>query len=226
VRRPDDLPALSPLLFWSFVASTVGVFTFSSVRILALGRPTVHALSDVRQLQLLAIEAVMAGVWVPILSRRGWSIGGLTAPLRPLDVPMGAGLCLIALVAYVLTFYAVAVLSPAFARAAAAVQIGGSVSWWSVALVSIANPVAEELIYLGVIQNVAGRRGVGAAVLASVSARLAVHLYQGPLSVISIVPAGLAFAWYYAATRRLWPVVIAHSLMDALALGRLAALSG
>jgi membrane protease YdiL (CAAX protease family) len=53
-----------------------------------------------------------------------------------------------------------------------------------------------------------------------------VHLYQGPLSLISIVPGGLVFAWYYAATRRLWPVVIAHGLLDALALGRLAALSG
>ncbi|MFD1296210.1 CPBP family intramembrane glutamic endopeptidase [Lysobacter gummosus] len=40
--------------------------------------------------------------------------------------------------------------------------------------------------------------------------RIAYHLYQGSAGVVSIVPMGLAYAWLYARTGRLWPLVLAH----------------
>ena len=48
--------------------------------------------------------------------------------------------------------------------------------------------------------------------------RIAYHLYQGSAGVVSIVPMGLAYAWLYARTGRLWPLVLAHVLLGAWAL--------
>ena len=48
--------------------------------------------------------------------------------------------------------------------------------------------------------------------------RLAVHLYQGRLAFISILPLAVVFTVYYSRTNRLWPVIVAHMLFDIIAL--------
>ena len=55
----------------------------------------------------------------------------------------------------------------------------------------------------------------------SVALRLAYHLYQGPVGVVSIVPMGLILGFAYMRWKRLWPLVIAHGLMDFVALAAL-----
>jgi membrane protease YdiL (CAAX protease family) len=50
---------------------------------------------------------------------------------------------------------------------------------------------------------------------------MAVHLYQGPLRVVGMAALGGALTVYYYRTRRLWPVVVAHGLLDFLALARM-----
>ncbi len=57
-------------------------------------------------------------------------------------------------------------------------------------------------------------RGISFAVNISVAIRLAYHLYQGPAGIINIVPGGLIFAYWFAKTGRLWPVVTAHAIHD------------
>jgi membrane protease YdiL (CAAX protease family) len=56
-----------------------------------------------------------------------------------------------------------------------------------------------------------------------VALRVLVHLYQGRLALIAILPLGVVFTWYYVRTKRLWPVVVAHVVVDALALSSLMA---
>ena len=48
--------------------------------------------------------------------------------------------------------------------------------------------------------------------------RLLYHLYQGPLIVIGIVPLGWLSAYVYARWNRLWPIIIAHGILDFIAL--------
>jgi uncharacterized protein len=62
------------------------------------------------------------------------------------------------------------------------------------------------------------RRSAWTGINVSVAIRLLYHLYQGPLGVLYIVPLGLVFAWWYARSARLWPLVIAHALYDFSAL--------
>ena len=52
--------------------------------------------------------------------------------------------------------------------------------------------------------------------------RLAIHLYQGAIGVVSVLPIGILFAVYYLRTGKLWPVVVAHAAMDLVALGMFA----
>ena len=52
----------------------------------------------------------------------------------------------------------------------------------------------------------------------STGLRVLYHLYQGPLGVLTIVPMGLMFGYIYVRTRKLWPVIVAHVLMDVIGL--------
>jgi membrane protease YdiL (CAAX protease family) len=52
----------------------------------------------------------------------------------------------------------------------------------------------------------------------SVALRLVCHLYQGTLGVLSVIPVGLIFAYWYVRTGRLWPLIVAHALLDFISL--------
>jgi membrane protease YdiL (CAAX protease family) len=89
----------------------------------------------------------------------------------------------------------------------------------TVLLVSTINPLFEEIFVCGyVISALARTRGLSFAINVSKAVRLAYHLYQGTAGVVNIIPLGFIFAYWYARTGRLWPVIVAHALFDFLAL--------
>lgn len=57
-----------------------------------------------------------------------------------------------------------------------------------------------------------------AAVNISAAIRLSYHLYQGAAGVLSVVPIGLLFAYWFARTRQLWPLIVAHAILDLVGL--------
>jgi len=215
-------PRTTPFRFWAVVLSTAGVFVAISAVRLARNVPTTDMLQTFDLLQLLAIEAAMGAFWIPRLVRDGWTLSFVTLPFAARDLLRGALLCLVSQLTYVTTWVAVALLFPDFVREAARIRIGGHPSWWSVGLVAVFNPVAEEFLYLGFVANSLRRRSTALALGASVLVRVGVHAYQGPLALLAILPAGLVLTTYYLDTNRIWPVVVAHSAVDLYALGRLA----
>jgi membrane protease YdiL (CAAX protease family) len=60
--------------------------------------------------------------------------------------------------------------------------------------------------------------GNAAAILGSAGLRTLLHAYQGAMALVSILPLGLVFTIYYARSRRIWPVIVAHMLFDVVAL--------
>jgi membrane protease YdiL (CAAX protease family) len=44
------------------------------------------------------------------------------------------------------------------------------------------------------------------------------HLYQGVLGALTIAPVGLLFAYWYVRSGRLWPLIVAHGLIDFIGL--------
>jgi membrane protease YdiL (CAAX protease family) len=215
---PPATPYVPWALFCAALSSTGGVFIAFSALHLARGEPTDHVMTDRRLLGLLGMELVMALFWVPSLIRRGWSMRHVSRGAVPGDVAVGVLLAVGAYAGYWLTFVVTAIISPGYARAASSIHIGGSVSLWVAALLAVINPVAEEFFYLGFVANVLRPRGAPLAIAASIALRVLVHLYQGPIGVIASLPIGALFGGYYLAARRIWPAVIAHSLLDAVAL--------
>jgi membrane protease YdiL (CAAX protease family) len=96
------------------------------------------------------------------------------------------------------------------------------VSMQLVFLASTVNGMFEEVFVAGyVITALSQVRGVWTAVNVSTVIRLLYHLYQGPLALITIIPLGLIFGHYYARTRQLWPLILAHILVDIIGLSAL-----
>jgi membrane protease YdiL (CAAX protease family) len=197
---------LAPFLLWPALA-LVG---------LAPAAPVV--MTDARLGRVLATEALLGLVWVPILRRRGWSASSVSRPAALSDALYGAGLFAAAYVVYTPMYWVLALTAPELAG----VAIAGAPSWGMVVAVSLLNPVAEEFLYLGFVANVLKREGTGLALGGCVVARALIHLYQGPIGVAASVAFGLMFGLYYLQNQRIWPAVFAHGLADALALAHLA----
>jgi len=206
--------------FWAVVSSTAGVFTAISLSRILRHVPFGETYSTRGALVLLLMELLMAAYWVPTLRRAGWSLPSITEPFGVLDILRGIGLYLGAMVVYITIWVTLAMKVPVLLQGVAAIQLDGEMSWWSAGLLSVINPVAEEFLYLGFVANVLRSRSTVAAFWGSILTRVAVHLYQGPLGLLA---ASIDAVWtsYYLSSRRIWPVVVAHAVMDIYALRHL-----
>ncbi len=104
-------------------------------------------------------------------------------------------------------------------------------TWWRVPmllLVAFANGWAEEIIVVGYLLTRLEQLGVGsrAALVWSSVLRGTYHLYQGFGAGLGNVAMGLVFGYAWQRTGRLWPLVIAHGVIDAVAFVGYALLSG
>ena len=97
--------------------------------------------------------------------------------------------------------------------------VGTGIHFGPILALSVLNSLFEVLFVCGYLSTaLQAKKGFWFAVNASAGLRLIYHLYQGPWAVISILPIGLAFAIWFAQTRQLWPLVVAHALFDLLGL--------
>jgi len=86
-------------------------------------------------------------------------------------------------------------------------------------LASTVNGIFEEVFVAGyIITALRDTRGVWTAINISTVVRLLYHLYQGPLGIMTVVPVGLLYGYFFARTRQLWPLVMAHVLIDIVGL--------
>lgn len=91
--------------------------------------------------------------------------------------------------------------------------------WWSVpvlVLAALQNALLEEVVAVGyLIERLRELSwGVPAMIVASSLLRGSYHLYQGPGMAAGNVVMGVLFAWWYVRTRRVMPLVVAHTTLD------------
>jgi membrane protease YdiL (CAAX protease family) len=180
-----------------------------------------YAFTDGHLYTVVGYELVLAAVLVPVLRRRGWDPVAIAGPPAPLDLLRGLGLMLGAYASYAFAWGCFAVLDPATASVIATDRpfTGAAAGPLAIVLLTLINPVFEELLWLGYfVQRLQPRFGWRVAALMSVLLRFSVHTYQGPIAVLGILPLGVLFTWYYVGTRRIWPVVVAHMCLDAIPL--------
>nr|WP_051442483.1 CPBP family intramembrane glutamic endopeptidase [Saccharomonospora iraqiensis] len=95
-------------------------------------------------------------------------------------------------------------------------------AWWRpivLTLSAFGNSFAEEVLVVGYLLTRLRQLGVGenTSLLVSSVLRGAYHLYQGLGGFVGNLVMGLVFGRVWQRTNRLWPLVIAHTLLDVVA---------
>ena len=104
-------------------------------------------------------------------------------------------------------------------------------SWWRIPVLIIAafaNGFAEEVVVVGYLITRLRQLGLSQnrAILASSVLRGLYHLYQGFGAGLGNLVMGLVFGYAWCRSGRLWPLVIAHGLIDTVALVGYVVLAG
>lgn len=94
--------------------------------------------------------------------------------------------------------------------------------WWTVPVLVLAaaqNAVLEEVVMVGYLFTRWRQAGWStvAVVVTSAAVRGSYHLYQGFGGFVGNLAMGLFFGWVYTRTRRVAPLVVAHTLLDVVA---------
>ena len=159
--------------------------------------------------ELATLLALSIFLWM-----RGWTLQSLGLEAHARDVLVGLAL---AVAVHFMYLAAWQLASGIFLRLPIPPAATGSpgISLINFTVTCILNPLFEEIFVCGyVIVALKERRVPWTAINVSVAIRLIYHLYQGAVGVLSIVPAGLIFAYWYARTGRLWPAIVAHGILN------------
>ncbi|HZA83505.1 MAG TPA: CPBP family intramembrane glutamic endopeptidase [Actinomycetes bacterium] len=160
--------------------------------------------------------------WSPVLvigyllarSQEGWAGIGLTR-FRPADIGMGA-------VLWVASFFLVLVLAQLFqyfGQREVDFLTEGLPLWFravQAVLIAVTAGVTEEIVVRGYAQTRLEQLRVSTPAILLVPTALwgILHVYQGLGAALTIFCLGLLYAWYFHRTRRLWPLILAHTLFD------------
>ncbi|TXI49420.1 CPBP family intramembrane glutamic endopeptidase [Mycolicibacter arupensis] len=95
-------------------------------------------------------------------------------------------------------------------------------TWWRapmLVLIAFANALAEEVIVVGYLLTRLSQLRISprVALICSALLRGAYHLYQGFGAGLGNIAMGLVFGYAWQRTGRLWPLILAHALIDAIA---------
>jgi membrane protease YdiL (CAAX protease family) len=169
---------------------------------------------------LILFELIVGAALAAFLLARGWSLKRLG--LRPTLLETGIGLLLMAVtyVAWIAIWILVASFSPPTGEAARNITFAApGIGLWTAAAASLVNGMFEEIFVCGyVIAALKDRTMAWTTINISVGIRLLYHLYQGPYVMIFVVLAGVTLGYWYAHRGRLWPPIVAHGVMDFVAL--------
>lgn len=147
---------------------------------------------------------------------RGWTRERLGFAPTMRDAAIGILLALAILALRWILDTVVGSVAPGLVEAAEKLgAVSGDLDMRAVVLVSLVDPVFEELFMCAyVISALKDKRGAAFALNVSVGLRVACHLNQGAYGVLTIGPLALLFGYWYLRSGRIWPLLVAHALLD------------
>jgi membrane protease YdiL (CAAX protease family) len=103
--------------------------------------------------------------------------------------------------------------------------------WWRIPVLVLSaamNATLEEVVVVGYLVTRLGQLGLSARWAVGVSAALrgCYHLYQGFGAFVGNAIMGVLFGWFFLRTRRVMPLIVAHTVLDTAAFVGYTALSG
>ncbi|MPY78364.1 MAG: CPBP family intramembrane metalloprotease [Actinophytocola sp.] len=188
----------------------------------ALNRPQAEIGTIDLLMQVLGAGQLIAwgALGLYLLWRAGFKLPEIGLPLRigGRDVGIGVGLTALigipGLVLYLISW-----------RLGLSVAVVPSLldeTWWrpvTLTLSAFGNAFAEEVLLVGFLLTRLRQLGLSAnsSLLISSLLRGAYHLYQGAAGFFGNIVMGLIFGRVWQRTNRLWPLVLAHTLLDFIA---------
>jgi len=179
---------------------------------------------DVIDLGLNAAWAAQLIAWgalaVYLLWRSGYSPSRIGLTRLPRRSDLAGGLGLAALIG--LPGLGLYLLARTLGLNADVIPAAITDTWWRAPMlivIAFANGWAEEVVVVGYLLTRLRQLGVSQPVALACSAVLrgAYHLYQGFGAGLGNVVMGLVFGYAWQRTGRLWPLVLAHGLIDTVA---------
>ena len=98
------------------------------------------------------------------------------------------------------------------------VHMGEGATLPFIILNSITNPVFEEMLEAAYIISSLHKIGMWPAILAGALLRMCLHVYLGFYGASIVMATGVIFGLVYWRWRQLWPLIVAHALLDFLGL--------
>jgi membrane protease YdiL (CAAX protease family) len=224
------------------LAVMLGPFAYSSTRF-ALASHTYDFIGQMVSthalVRLIALQAGLLAAFFFYLKWRGWTpsdfkirinlLGTLVAPALAVAAALVNGMvAMIIKVSVVLAAPHPHGLAPALmADAPRLLPHSIDASWVAILVASVVNAYIEELVFMGYAFNqFAARRSVLAAMFGMVFLRMLLHTYKGPVDMLGIAAFSFVYGIAYWQLRRLWPLICAHALTDAVAFALLKLLFG
>lgn len=207
--------------FTIVVFGAFGYFCLGSV-LMALFPSSSPPISEAHLDLLLIYETIVLSLLGTMLYWRGWTLERIGLRLTKKDTLVGIGLAFAAYLTYLAVWGLVEATGshPRYPGNITEIASHG-LKLGSVVAVSILNPIYEESFLCGYLLTDANEnKHIVAGFNVSLAIRLTYHLYQGTAGVLGIIPVGAVFALWYVRSRRLWPVIVAHAVFDALGLLR------
>jgi membrane protease YdiL (CAAX protease family) len=174
-------------------------------------KPVILNNAGVLWFPLVELVLLIPILWIGKL--RGWSLSTFGSKISWKATGAGILLFLVAEAVMLGVSYGAGIIHPEQAPVAA-----GRLAVLPILLISLINPVFEEALETGYFIHQLKRFGMWPAVLASAAFRGLFHVQFGINAVLSIFAYGVIFAFVYWRWRQLWPLIVAHSLVDLLAL--------
>ena len=168
---------------------------------------------------IVMLELILLPVVASVLYARGWRLKDFPIGIGKAMTALGAFLACSAWLLNIIIGIVVQLIFPGMHEGAEAYRPANPPDFVAVYIVSVVNPVFEELIVVGYVIPALGRRfGLTAAVTASVVIRCLYHLYQGIEALPFHLAYGLIQAYAYLRVGKLWPLIVSHALLDFFAL--------
>jgi membrane protease YdiL (CAAX protease family) len=211
----------SPFEFGLVICTAFGWYILSSVfsLIFSLTQTAVEssgsAYGDSHLLGVVLYEALITPALLAMLYARGWRVADLRLGVSAGATVLGIGICLAAYLVDGVIDAGLRLVFPFMQSDAEGIARSAGPALVSVVLLSIVNPVFEEVFVAGyVIEALRQRFGVTTAINVSVVIRASYHLYQGVPAFPFHAAYGLLQGYAFVRYGRLWPLIVSHALLD------------
>ena len=186
---------------------------FAAISIVGLvERNTAHVFDDRRALAILGIELFCGTLALLLLRARGWKPADLGLRIT-LPQTLG-GMLLLFGANFLIALIVQVVRSATGINFDAVTSFEARLAWPVIVAYTLVNPLYDELFLVAYNVEAAKASGAAFAITLSAAVRFLCHVEQGPIATVTVLPFGLIFAFVYWRWRAVWPLIVAHGVMD------------